>query len=423
MERKDFLINRKRIGNRIKQLAQIGKNGDGGVTRIAFSKEDQKAHNLVADWMKEAGLHIRVDRAGNLIGRFPGENPTAPPILIGSHLDTVINGGRFDGTVGVIAGLEILQHLLEEKQSLPLPLEVIAFRDEEGVRFGSGLFGSRVMAGNLSKNELDRVDLHGMSRKEALEEAGLHPDLLREAQRSDQIAAYFEIHIEQGPLLEQRNIPIGIVTGIAGCIRLLIEFTGTAGHAGTVPMHLRQDALLGAAETALAVDDLVRQYPHTSLVGTVGSLQVYPGAVNTIAGKATITVDIRDLDSSRLQQATKQMIESAQQIAAARGLQLALQETERISPTPCTDALNDIVTSTARAMEIPCVEMMSGAGHDAQAMAQICDIGMILIRCQDGLSHHPREYADMNDIEIGVRVLEKAIKQYCHNFHSHTASP
>ncbi|PTM59343.1 M20 family metallo-hydrolase [Desmospora activa] len=416
------MINRNRISDRINQLAQIGKSADGGVTRIAFSKEDQQAHNLVANWMKEAGLHVRIDRAGNLIGCLPGRNPTAPPVLIGSHLDTVINGGRFDGTIGVIAGLEIAQHLLEEKDLLPLPLEVIAFRDEEGVRFGSGLFGSRAMAGNLVKNEMDKVDLHNVSRKEVLEEAGLQPDLLPEAQRTDPITAYFEIHIEQGPLLEQRNIPIGIVTGIAGCIRLLLEFTGTAGHAGTVPMHLRKDALLVACETALAVDDLMRQYQVTSLVGTVGSLQAYPGAVNTIAGKATITVDIRDLDSSRLQHAVNRIKDFTQRIADTRGLQLKLQETLRTSPTLCSNALNDILKTTAQEMETPHIEMMSGAGHDAQAMAQICDMGMILIRCNDGLSHHPQEYADMDDIEIGVRLLEKAIKAYCRNFRFHMAS-
>jgi allantoate deiminase len=408
------MISISRLQERIEILGKIGQTPDGGVTRLALSNEDKQAQALVSDWMKQAGMRVYLDPAGNLIGRIEGENKTAPPVVIGSHIDSVVNGGKFDGTIGVIGGIEVVQHLKEEAVQTLHPIEVVAFCEEEGSRFQSGLFGSRAMIGAFSEHDLHIKDKQGVTRREALIEFGLDPDTIKEqvTRNKGDLAAYLEMHIEQGPILENMGAPIGIVTGIAGPSWMEIVVEGKAGHAGTLPMGLRQDALLGAGEIILSVEEICLLYKDTSVVGTVGHVEVLPGGSNTVPGCVTFSVDIRDIEVTRRDDVIDQVKARAKEICEKRGLRVSFTERIRINPVPCSPSMLDVMRAQSREMNLSCPELVSGAGHDAQLIAALTDMGMIFVRCKDGVSHNPEEFAEAADIVLGTELLSRVVLHY-----------
>ncbi|MBA3952827.1 MAG: Zn-dependent hydrolase, partial [Rubrobacter sp.] len=281
-----------RLWKRLSELAEIGRQEEGGVARLSFTEEERAAKDLVASYMEEAGLAVREDAAGNLFGRREGRDPEAPAVLVGSHVDSVLNGGDFDGPLGVLGGIEVLQTMDEEGVEMGRPVEVVAFTDEEGARFSLGMIGSRALTGTLLQEDLRHEDRNGVSIEQAMRNAGLDPGKVGEAARpADSLAAYLELHIEQGKVLEGEDLPVGVVTGIAGPVWLRLSFAGEAGHAGTTPMGARRDALAAAAEVVGAIEEEASDTGST--VGTVGQIEAGPGGINIIAGRVDLSLDLR----------------------------------------------------------------------------------------------------------------------------------
>ena len=403
----ELTINAKRLADRIERLSRIGRIGDTGVCRLALSPEDREAVELVKGWFEEAGMTARIDAFGNLIGRVEGRRPDAPALMMGSHIDSQPYGGRFDGTIGVLGALEVVQTFAERGFEPEVPIEVAAFCDEEGCRFNKGLFGVRGLLGRLEDGELERADKHGVTRREALLAFGGDPDAFAASQyEPGRIGAYLELHIEQGPVLESLGRPIGIVTGISGPLWWTVELTGFAGHAGSVPMPLRRDALVGAARTIVALNDLAQSVPGAPTVGTVGSLSVFPDSRNIIPEKVRFTVDLRDIDLARRDRLEGLLRESIARIAEEHALTFTISEDTNSEPRYCSPALMDAMRQGAEAMGLaPLPELMSGPFHDALTMSYACDYGMIFVRCKDGVSHNPKEFASYEDIALGAELL------------------
>lgn len=399
-------INSARLRRNIEKLAQIGKIGETGVCRLALSKEYRQGIEQVKQWMDEAGLDTRVDHFGNLIGRVEGKHPDAPVLMIGSHIDSQPYGGRFDGTIGVLGGLEAVQTMIEQNIVPDTPIEIVSFCDEEGSRFNKGLFGVRGILGKLEPGELERTDQDGMTRREALVEFGSDPDRLSEAEYAPgTIGSYLEMHIEQGPVLDQRDTPVGIVTGISGPLWLTVELTGFAGHAGSVPMHLRHDALLGAAKVITALNEIVKQEPDRPTVGTVGNIDVFPNSRNIIPEKVTFTIDLRDINLERRNRCEQLLRQAIHEISREQGLTCVVKEDTRSEPKYCAETIKRIMREEVDKLGLNAPELMSGPFHDALAMADVCDFGMIFVRCKDGISHNPREFASYKDIALGTELL------------------
>jgi allantoate deiminase/N-carbamoyl-L-amino-acid hydrolase len=405
-------INSQRLHQRINQLALIGKLGDTGVCRLALSKEDLEGVLLVKGWMEEAGLVARIDNFGNLIGRMEGKDAQAPLLMIGSHIDSQPYGGRFDGVIGVLGALEVVQTLKERNITPEMPIEVVAFCDEEGCRFNKGLFGVRGMTGRLEEGELERDDANGVTRREALIAFGCDPSRFAESRYKDgQIGAFLELHIEQGPVLESLDAPIGIVTGISGPLWLTVEMTGFAGHAGSVPMQMRRDALVGSAKVILALHKLASLEIGAPTVGTVGSLNVFPNSRNIIPEKVTFTIDLRDIDITRRNALEHQLRTIMDGIAEEHGLTYTVREDTNSEPRFCADWIKDIIASKAQAMGLQPPQLMSGPFHDSLTMSYICDYAMIFVRCKDGISHNPLEYSTPEDISLGTELLYQTALQ------------
>ncbi|PLS16853.1 Zn-dependent hydrolase [Bacillus sp. M6-12] len=403
---KTHSINTERLHERIEKLAQIGKIGDTGVCRLALSKEDKLAVNVVKGWMEEAGMQTRIDHFGNLIGRLEGENSNKPILMIGSHIDSQPYGGRFDGAIGVLGALEVVQTLKEKGIVPEAAVEVVAFCDEEGCRFNKGIFGVRGIWGDLEPGELDRTDKDGITRRQALIEFGCNPDRFSESEyKKGSIAAFLELHIEQGPVLDNLKQPVGIVTGISGPLWLTVEMTGFAGHAGSVPMGMRQDALLGSAKVIVALNEIASQEPGSPTVATVGNIQVFPNSRNIIPEKVTFTVDLRDIELERRNRYEKELRIAIQKIADEHGLKVAISEDTNTEPRYCADWIKDTIRAAARKMGYTPTELMSGPFHDSLVMSNYCDYGMIFVRCKDGISHNPLEYSTNEDIAIGTELL------------------
>ncbi|MCP3761349.1 M20 family metallo-hydrolase [Domibacillus sp. A3M-37] len=408
-----FRINNQRISNRIEELACIGKTKNGGVTRKALTKEDDQALKLVSEWMNEAGLQVRMDHFGNLIGRKEGKNPSAPAVMIGSHIDTVPNGGKFDGTIGVLGGIEVAQIIKEENIWMEHPLEVVAFSDEEGARFQGGLFGSRGMAGKVREDEMYQKDEDGISRFEALMAFGLNPMLHDQSIRErGEIKVYLEMHIEQGPYLQTINKPVGIVTGIAGPAWLSIKVMGESGHAGTVPMPLRKDAMAGAADIISRIEQICAQDSQSATVGTVGKMMVTPGGANVIPECVEFTLDIRDIDLERRNQRISEVEQMVGKVCRERQLTFKIKQHLLQAPVNCAAHVIKMMESIEASLAIDAPKMISGAGHDAMSMNEITDIGMIFVRCRDGISHNPNEWADVEDISKGTSLLLETALHY-----------
>ena len=399
-----------RVLRRIDELARCSADADA-LTRVFLSAQHRAANELVSGWMRDAGMQTRVDAIGNVIGRYEGGQPALPCLMLGSHLDTVRNAGKYDGMLGVVAAIECVEALHRASVRLPFALEVIGFADEEGVRFQSTLLGSRAVAGTFDMKVLDAVDAEGITMAEALHRFGLDRVRIASAARArGEVLAYVELHIEQGPVLEAEGLPVGVVTAINGATRYAIEISGTAGHAGTVPMHGRQDALAGAAEAVLAIERICRAVPD--LVGTVGRLTALPGATNVIPGKARFSLDVRSPRDAERKEAEREISAALQGICDRRGLWLQMGRTHENTATACASWLMEQLGAAIAARGFRERRLVSGAGHDAMAMRDLADVAMLFIPCEAGISHNPREAVVAADVAVGCEVLLHFIRNF-----------
>lgn len=398
------MINKERLFKRIMELGEIGKLTSSGITRQVFTLEDMSATKLVATYMNEAGLNVRVDAVGNLIGRKEGLNPSAAAVLTGSHIDTVQEGGAFDGSLGVLGGIEVLQTMIEQKIQTEHPIEVIAYKDEEGCRFSFSMLGSRAIAGILKREDLENLDRNGMSFAEALKLNGFAPDNFQQAARPlGSVKAHIELHIEQGKVLESENLSVGVVTGINSSLWLKITLQGEAGHAGATPMGIRHDPLVAAAEIIQAVEQ--ETIKTGTAVGTVGRIQVQPGGINIIPGSVEFTVDLRDLNQTTGERLEQTLLQRISEICQRREIGSAIEVLQRVSPVPCSEGIQDAIKHAFKKMGKEIYSLPSGAGHDSMQMASLCPIGMIFVRSKDGISHNPAEWSSPEDCADGVNVL------------------
>jgi allantoate deiminase len=392
------------LWRRISELAEIGKHEEGGVARLSFTPEERAAKDLVASYMQAAGLAVREDAAGNLFGRREGRDSGAPAILVGSHVDSVRNGGDFDGPLGVLGGIEVLQTMDEEGVQTEHPVEVAAFTDEEGARFSLGMIGSRALTGALSQEDLRHEDREGVSIAEAMREAGLDPAAVGEAARSsDSLAAYLELHIEQGKVLEGEDLPVGVVAGIAGPVWLRLILSGEAGHAGTTPMGARRDALAAAAEVVGIIEEEASAAGST--VGTVGQIGARPGGINIIPGRVDLSLDLRDIDEAVRDRVEGRIRARAEEACGRRGIGLEFEELQRLPPAPCSEEIRATIAAACEREGIRPFSLPSGAGHDGMHVAGLCPMGMIFVRSRDGISHNPKEWSSREDCEAGCNVL------------------
>ena len=404
------MLDPSRIMQRCEELARHSELA-GGLTRVYLSREQAAANALVLGWMRDAGMEARLDAAGNCIGRYEGNRPGLPALLLGSHLDTVRDAGKYDGMLGVICAIECVRALNAAARRPAFAIEVLGFADEEGVRFNATLLGSRAVAGTFKPEVLDSVDAEGVSMREAMKNFGLDPARLDAAgRRRDDVLAYAELHIEQGPVLEAEGLAVGVVTAINGATRFAIEIDGTAGHAGTVPMNLRRDALAGAAECVLAVERRCASVP--ALVGTVGKVEALPGAVNVIPGKARFSIDIRAPEDAARIAAVEHLLAEMDAICARRKLVMRAMKTHEGGVAACAPWLMDQIGAAIAAEGIAVRALPSGAGHDGMAMIGLCDIGMLFVRCEKGISHSPAEAISAEDAEIGARVFLRFIENF-----------
>jgi len=374
---------------------------EGGLYRGYLTPAYQAAQEALAGWMEEAGMAIRRDAAANLIGRYEGSIPGAPALLIGSHLDSVRDGGRYDGPLGIMLGVEAVAALSEAGERMAFPIEVYAFGDEEGSRFPAAMLTSRAVAGTLDAEALVLADGNGV----ALGEAGVDVSAYLSAGRPrGTTLAYLEAHIEQGPVLEAEGLAVGTVTGIAAQLRYSVVVAGTAGHAGTSSMPLRRDALTAAAEMVLAVEAIARA-DASDLVATVGKMEVLPGAANVIPGEVRFTLDIRSGSEGRRDRAAEAIVERIQDIADQRDLEFAIERIHDLPSSPCDQALMDLMDSACADAGQQPFRLVSGAGHDAMVMAALCPTAMLFIRCGGGISHNPAETVTPEDADIALRVM------------------
>jgi allantoate deiminase len=400
-------IQTKRILERIEKLATCSKPSKG-VTRLSFTEESKAAENLVIDWMKQAGMTVKKDEINNIIGRYEGIDPLAPVLLIGSHLDSVIDAGKYDGILGVMAAIEVVQVLYDSRISPIHPIEVISFCDEEGVRFHTTFIGSKAIAGTLLEADLQMRDDSGITISSALTTIGIDPANFRGAKRKRQeLVGYLELHIEQGPILQDKQLPCGIVTDFAGASRFRLHVEGMAGHAGTVPLECRKDALAGVAEAIVLIERYAKL--NSGLMATVGKIVVEPGASNVIPGYVCFTLDVRDLNEGRKHFFLQNLFQQIQHICHERKLSFRYEKVLEVPTVSCSEKIVAIMEEVFNENSVPAFHMVSGAGHDAMAMSAITEVGMIFVRCKDGISHHPDEYVSQEDIEIGTKLLLETV--------------
>jgi allantoate deiminase len=404
------MINQKRLFDRINELGQIGRREEGGVIRLSFTEEEKQAKDLIISYMTEAGLSIREDAIGNLIGRMEGTVPGAAAVLVGSHIDSVPNGGNFDGPLGVLAGIEVLQSMKEQGVKTVHPIEVIAFKDEEGTRFGFGMIGSRAIAGTLKLEDLQHADGQGISIADAMKSVGLDPERISDAARKQEdVKAYVELHIEQGKVLESYNLPAGVVSGIAGPLWLKFTLTGEAGHAGATPMKMRKDPMVAAAKIISYIEDETSKYPNA--VGTVGKASISPGGVNVIPKQIEFTLDLRDIDQGARNEIEQNIVSYAQQICNDRGIELSVGTLQRVAPAPCSREIRQTIEKACEEVGITPFTLTSGAGHDGMQFRNFCPVGMIFVRSQNGVSHDPGEWSSADDCGVGAEILYHTILQ------------
>ena len=382
----------------------------GRLTRLYLTPQHKRAAHLVGDWMRRAGMAVRMDAAGTMHGLLQGGSERKR-LLIGSHIDTVIDAGRYDGNLGVVAGIIAVEEIQKRGVRLPFDLEVLAFGDEEGVRFPKTLFGSSTIAGVLEPAMLDLVDADGVKIGDALLDFGGDPQAApHEAYRHEDVIGYLEVHIEQGPVLEAAGEPLGVVSAIASQGRYRLQVKGEAGHAGTVPMALRKDALAAAAEVIGLVEAVARRGAADSLVGTVGEMRVRPGASNVIPGAVTLSLDLRAASDAARAGAAAEIKRGVGEIASRRDVTVAMDAVLEKPVALCAPRLKQAIGRAIAALtgHTP-RELMSGAGHDGHAMVQLTDIGMIFVRCRGGISHNPAEFVSVEDQGLAIEALVRTI--------------
>jgi allantoate deiminase len=378
----------------------------GRITRPYGTPALAAARDAVARWMRDAGLEVRTDAVGNVHGRSHGSAPTAPALLLGSHLDSVRDAGRYDGPLGILVALEAVDHLRHRPQPVPFPVEVIAFADEEGLRFQTTYLGSCALAGSFDAAFLDLVDENGVTLRAAMEAFGGDPDALAAtALDAGAALAYLEVHIEQGPYLESVDAPVGVVTAISGQSRILAAFSGEAGHAGTVAMHLRRDPLPAAAEIVLAAEELARR--TAGLLTTVGSIDVTPGASNVIPGQVRFSLDVRHPEDPVRTDAVSDLERRVREVATTRALGVEWRIARDHPAVVCDAALTTRLAEAVAAAGLPVERLPSGAGHDAVVMSEVVPVAMLFVRCAGGISHHPAESVSTSDVAAAIDVLDR----------------
>jgi N-carbamoyl-L-amino-acid hydrolase len=397
-------INLSRLRKNLKDLSRFGRGASGGITRESFSEDDRQAKKWLIDLIREAGLHARMDEAGNVFGRL---GPEGPAVLTGSHLDTVPEGGMFDGALGVLAALECLQIIHEQRLPHKYPLEMVAFSDEEGAYHS--FLGSRALTGSINAEELARAkNMRGVALREAVAQSGLDIEKFSAARRDPrEIRAYLELHIEQGPQLEIDQVPIGIVRSIVGIESYWMTFVGESNHAGTTPLPMRRDALLGAAEFCLRVNDRIRS--DSSGVVTIGDSIVSPGAFNVVPREARLALEFRDASSDRLKEMGNEIMEIGHDVARKRDLTFMARRVSWEAPVLLSQRVQSVLKEEADTLGYPYRLMDSGAGHDAQILAQKSEVGMVFIPSLGGKSHCPQERSGWEDVEKGAQLLLRSL--------------
>jgi N-carbamoyl-L-amino-acid hydrolase len=392
-------MNQNRLWQNIQDLGQVGKLPNGGVKRLAFSDEDIAGRNIVRHWMEDAGMEVRIDTAGNMIGRYRGKNPLLPALATGSHLDTVPNGGYYDGAYGVLAGIEMVKVLQENQMHLEHPLEVIVFTDEEG-----SMIGSKAISGRVEGDPSTYICPEGMTIQTGLQRLGGSWEHLAQAKRTRQeIVAFVELHVEQGPVLEAAGMKIGVVEGIVGQRRYTITVEGSSSHAGTTPMNMRRDALVAAAEVVLAINRLGTQPGQQ--VATVGEMEVSPNTANVIPNRVELSLDIRDLSDTRLDELMEQLDYEINQITQRTGTKIQLQQRLNNHPALAKTEIQRAIAQASKDLNLSCLSLPSRASHDAQELALFTDIGMIFVPSELGVSHAETEYTSPQECAGGANVL------------------
>jgi allantoate deiminase len=403
----------KRIMGRCDELGRISEPGEG-VTRLYLSPQHRVAADTLLRWMTDAGMDARVDEAGNVVGRYHSQNGGGPYLITGSHMDSVVNAGRYDGPLGVVTSLDCVAVLNARGVRFPFGIEVVAFGDEEGTRFKTTLAGSRAIAGQHGDDLLQARDDTGLTMREAMVQFGLDPlSIADAAHRPGDVVGYVEVHIEQGPVLQAKNLPVGVVTAISGQTRATVKVKGAANHAGTVPMGMRKDPLLAAGEIALAIERIASSHDNT--VGTVGFIKAEPGLINVIPGEVSFSIDLRSQKDEVRKIAFAEVEKAAREITAKRGVSATVEVILDLKSCPCA---SDFVEQLGRAVEKIGIEptwLPSGAGHDGMAMSTLTDIGMIFVRCKDGISHSPLESVTAEDVAAGASVLLHFIESFQRN--------
>jgi N-carbamoyl-L-amino-acid hydrolase len=405
-------VNQQRLWTTVENLSEFGRPAgagfEGGVTRLGFSQADLAARTWLIQLMREAGLRVRVDPAGNIFGRRPGSE-NLPVLLFGSHIDSVVNGGNFDGDVGSLGALEVMRALNDGMIATRHPLDMVIWTNEEGNHFSHGLLGSSAAVGLLSADVLDRKDEEGKTLADWLRRYGQDPARLADARiKPGSVAAYLELHIEQGGVLDERKTQVGVVQGIVGIYQWTCTAIGFANHAGTTPMDRRQDALAAAARAALAVREEVRAEAGRQ-VGTVGYVRVEPGVRNVIPGRVEFPVELRDLDAAKVHGLWARVEKRFAQIAQEENVKLACVAVQASEPALTDATIQSDIRAAARAAGYTALDLPSGAGHDAQDIAHLAPIGMIFVPSRDGISHSPREYSSPDDVANGAEVLYRTV--------------
>jgi N-carbamoyl-L-amino-acid hydrolase len=398
------VINPQRLNHSLQELGRIGDTPQG-MQRLAFTPSDVAGREYAMTLMRRAGMEVRIDAGGNIIARKSGADPDLPAIAMGSHLDTVPNGGKYDGALGVMGGIEVVQALADANVTLRHPVEVLVFTNEEGTRFHRWLFGSRAMAGALEPGDLTAADDEGVLMSARLSDIQGNMSRVEQAARqAGELGAYLELHIEQGPTLHQTGTPIGVVTGITGRWVYEANITGTANHAGTTPMSGRHDALVSASRLVLEVQRMASDL-EICRVGTAGTLQVYPNAVNVVPGQAKLGVEFRDLEMGSLAAAEAELRSVAAAIARTDGVEIDINRFESTQSCPIQPGMQELVAAASERAGLSHRRLPSGAGHDAQSMAGITDAAMVFVPSVEGISHAPGEYSTPEDCANGAQVL------------------
>jgi allantoate deiminase len=395
------------VMDRCDELGKISQSDDC-LDRRYLTKEHKQANELVSGWMQDAGMQTWQDEAGNLWGRWQAADPDAPRFIMGSHLDTVPNGGQYDGMLGVITPVTLIAAMKAAGIRLPFHLDVVGFGDEEGTRFSSTLLGSRALTGQWPANWADVKDSDGISLAQALKDFGSDfASVPNAAISTDNLLGYLELHIEQGPVLEDLDLPVGVVSAIAGAKRFEFNVIGMAGHAGTVPMNLRQDALCASSEMILAIEKVAQNH---GIVATVGRIQNRPNGVNVISGNTGFSLDIRSEFDEKRDVALDEILLELDAIAARRNVRIERKATHAANAVHCDAKLQSVLRKAIETQNIPVHTLFSGAGHDAMAMADICPVAMLFIRCDKGISHHPAEAIDTPDVAVSLAVLSHTLQ-------------